>query len=692
MRITSGMYYRSIYDENNSQINNKLFDVNKQIASGLKIQYAQDDVRTFAETMRLDNELTVIGQIKTSVESGYKISNQTDIILNDFQSTMDRMKVLTVQASNAANGDISLDALALEMRGLEDHLRNLANTSINGQYLFSGSAVHTRPISEDGTYMGNDGALKAFLGSGVQQQYNLAGSELFLGENASNNRIVTTNVPNFNVAAQYPEFAGDPLLGEEKYITVDDTIRDMMGDIDNTSTTANDHYFYVRGTKSDGSSFNQKITMGDDEKVGELLKRIGEAYGNTPTLDVVNVSLNNFGEIVIEDKLKGSSKLDFHMVGAVDFSGAGLADVTQIDALDGAETDFKQVMATGYVPGLFVKEFVSSNYLPADGAPATIDALLYDRTQFEKDGSTISGNVSQIVVGTNAFATTTTKLSEVAGTSLDGKTFNMSGLGISGVPYAVEIDFSNAGSTFSLDTDGDGNYDNGTYDIFDMQTTRAAVPANEMTYQQFLDVINMVVTENLPAANTATDYDNAVLASKLSGDTYLTHDGKIEFQEAGVSDTKATLAIYDSNSGDFSAAASVMTFNANNALAIHDPKTDFFGMIDKIISSVEQYKFYPDASLSDPRSIGMQDAIMMIDDLQNHLSKSHSIVGAQSNALQRASEKAVLMEVSTMSLRSSVIDTDLAEASLTLSQLSLNYEAMLSTIGKVSKLSLVNYL
>jgi flagellar hook-associated protein 3 FlgL len=686
------MYYKSIYAENNSQINNKLFDVNKQIASGLKIQYAKDDVRTFAETMRLDNEMTVIGQIKTSAESGYKISNQTDIILNDFQNSMDRMKTLTIQASNAANGDVSLDALALEMRGLEDHLRNLANTSINGQYLFSGSAVHTRPISEDGTYNGNDGELKAFLGSNVQQQYNLPGSELFLGENASNNRIVTSNVPNFNVAAQYPEFAGDPLLGEEKYITVDDTIRDMMGDTDATSTTPNDHYFYLRGTKSDGTSFNDKISMGDDEKVGELLKRIGEAYGNTPTLDVVNVSLNTYGEIVVEDKLKGSSKLDFHMVGAVDFGGTGLADVTQIDALDGAETDFKQVMATGYVPGLFVKEFVVSDYLPANGAASTTDALLYDRTQFAKEGSKLSSNVAQIVKDTNAFASPTTKLSEVAATSLDGKTFNLSGVGISGTPYAVQIDFATAGTTFSLDTDGDGNYDNGTYDIFNMQTPRSAVAADDMTYQQFLDVINMVVTESLPAANTAADYDQAIITSSLSGGTYLSHDGKIEFEQNGVSDTKATLSIYDSNSGDFTAAASVMTFNSNNALAIHDPKTDFFGMIDKIISSVEQYKLYPDSSLSDPRSIGMQDAILMIDDLQNHLSKSHSIVGAQSNALQRALEKTTLLEVSTMSLRSSVIDTDLAEASLTLSQLSLNYEAMLSTIGKVSKLSLVNYL
>ena len=43
-------------------------------------------------------------------------------------------------------------------------------------------------------------------------------------------------------------------------------------------------------------------------------------------------------------------------------------------------------------------------------------------------------------------------------------------------------------------------------------------------------------------------------------------------------------------------------------------------------------------------------------------------------------------------IRSSVIDTDLAEASLELTQLTLNYEAMLSTVGRISQLSLVNYL
>jgi flagellar hook-associated protein 3 FlgL len=72
--------------------------------------------------------------------------------------------------------------------------------------------------------------------------------------------------------------------------------------------------------------------------------------------------------------------------------------------------------------------------------------------------------------------------------------------------------------------------------------------------------------------------------------------------------------------------------------------------------------------------------------------KTHSTVGAQTNTLTTAYDRTTVMEMSTESLRSSVLDTDLAEASLQLTQLNTNYEAMLSTVGKVSKLSLVNYL
>ena len=94
----------------------------------------------------------------------------------------------------------------------------------------------------------------------------------------------------------------------------------------------------------------------------------------------------------------------------------------------------------------------------------------------------------------------------------------------------------------------------------------------------------------------------------------------------------------------------------------------------------------------DIRNIGIQNAIAKLDDLMDHVGRSHATVGAQSNSLTASLERTQTLEISTMTLRSSTIDTDMAESSLKLTQLSLNYEAMLSTVGRISKLSLVNYL
>jgi flagellar hook-associated protein 3 FlgL len=77
--------------------------------------------------MSLDNELSTLAQIKKSTESGYKVSNQTDVVLNEFGTTMERMRTLLVQAAGGSHSDTSLDAIANELRIVEDHMKNMVN-------------------------------------------------------------------------------------------------------------------------------------------------------------------------------------------------------------------------------------------------------------------------------------------------------------------------------------------------------------------------------------------------------------------------------------------------------------------------------------------------------------------------------------------------------------------------------------
>ncbi len=684
MRVSQSTYYNNIFANSNARLNQELFDVNKQIASGLKIQYASDNVRIFAETMRLDNEMVTVGQTKKSIQSGYKVSNQTDVTISEFTKSMNRMRTLLVQAANDTNDKTSRDAIIKELREIEKNLKDLANSSINGQFLFSGSAVNVKPIADDGTYRGNDVGMKAFLGSHNQQKYNITGGELFLGEEGSVNREITSNVVNSN------------LLGGA-VLTEDSPLRDLMGDKNGVSP--NIPIFYIRGTRSDGTSFKEKInTLRDTDTLKSLFTKIENIYG----ANSVNISCNSNGEIVIQDKLQGSSKLDFHMVGAIDYTNsmAGNADVKDIDALATGETTYPP---TG---NLYIKEFSKSGLV----SPTSIEGLTYDRAAFMHNGSIISSNVPQVLkaynsstnpytqLNKNAFATDSTKISDVADAkkeilpsttpktyTLDGTQLLLKGTDVNANRVNLQIDFKDTGSTFSLD----GGVTN--YNIYNVDGSQVA--ADTMTYRQMMDVVNMVETDTLPVTtNSVTDYQTAIENSELLGETSLSYDGKIQFEDLNNANTQATISLYDANTNDFTKNASVMTFNSNNALTVRDPKTDFFKTINEIIQGVESYNNYPDSTSIVKRNVGIENAIAMMDDLQDHIFRTQSAAGAQSNRLSTSLERIQVLEINTLSLRSSVVDTDLAESSLKLSQLTLNYQAMLATVSKVSQLSLVNYM
>ena len=817
MRITSSMYYDNIYGKNNKKLSQELFDVNKQIASGLSIEYAHEDVGVFIDTMRLDNEVTTLDQAAKSTESALKMARQTDTSLNDMQDTLDRMKVLMVDAANGTHSDESMDAIAQELNGLRDHLVSISNTSINGKYLFSGSVQDTKPIDDNGVYHGNDQELTAFAGSGTQIPYNIPGSDLFLGEESQTNRKITTNVKNYNQTLLYPDVMQDSAIprdqGVEEFITTEDSIRDLMGDTDTDATNnPNPYHFYINGTKHNGESFSEEISMDAGQSVGELLDSIAELYGK----DTVNVTLNEHGQIEIEDKISGSSKLDFQMVGAVDFNldgndiddAAGATSIEELESKDitlkgftrsefGGKTSTVRSVQSNIDPNSFaisgeyikkpeltkadgvtlLKDVFSSdtdhldltgtdvngnavnttftitdtttmqdlvdtldntydgandnlNFYIKDGkilfesnddtATSNIDIqmdsrnendtavsgfdtdtfLSYDKINFVKTGDTVSSNVSQIVKSDNSYAVDATKLSDVADLSqinsgtLDGTTYTLEGFNIDGVKYSTTIDLKSSakgGTTFKFvkDDDGNGDLSNNTVTTYTMYNVDGTeVDADAMTYRQLMDVVNMATTDNLPATNNSSDdYFTAISTANTEGNVTLDSKGRIEFKELNTTSTAAEMRLYDANS------PATLTFQANDALVISDPKTDFFAQIDEAINSIELKRYRADGDdLDDPRNLGIQNAIQAIDDLSVHVSKEHSKIGAMSNRLDNSTQRNQLLSINTQSLRSSVVDTDIAEASLRLTQLDTNYQAMLSTVGKVSKLSLVNYL
>lgn len=300
MRVGTFTMY-SDFTRNQQNSINLLNNTNRQIYSGTKIEFAYQDTAVFANTLRLDQEEYTLSQNSQSADMARQFALNSDNTMNQMVTALTSFKTNLIKATSESNSTTDRRAIAQELMGLKQHLMDLANTSINGEYLFSGSSFTVKPIDSSGQYQGNSSSVKALIGSGVQLPFNIDGTSLFLGSDADYKRVVSTNVPKKNITLLYDQPPTD------RYITVDDKIKDMTGNNGDGSKS----YFYISGTQSDGTSFNQRIDMSINAPISDLLDKIKSAYKDT-----VDVTLNNHGQIEITDLHKGSSKLQFQMVGA----------------------------------------------------------------------------------------------------------------------------------------------------------------------------------------------------------------------------------------------------------------------------------------------------------------------------------------------------------------------------------------
>lgn len=370
MRITFGTKYNQMNHYQNT-LQNKLNDKNAQIASGLKIQYGYQNASVYNQNLRFENEINTLAQGVDVAEHAHNSTLNTDKTLSDLSETMVQFKTKLIHAANDLHSPASREAIANDLEGLKKHFLSLANTSIGGNFIFAGSRVDHPPFDEKGNYYGNDERLNVLVSSHNLVPYNITGQELFFGRDSDKQRIITTNLKMLNQSKLHPgimDSSNRTNLSEEVYIKPTDTLRDLIGDDDSDTRNDKVEYFYMRGVRSDGSVFKAKFALdkgyeneAQATKVQDLLDRIGKEYGNTALNKVVEVTLNNWGQIEIKDLEPGKSGIDFHMISSD-------VDVDDTDEL--------------ITSGARVTAYNQSGYL-TDRATSTISSVT-DRSDFRK--------------------------------------------------------------------------------------------------------------------------------------------------------------------------------------------------------------------------------------------------------------------------------------------------------------------
>nr|WP_240146783.1 flagellar hook-associated protein FlgL [Helicobacter pylori] len=391
-------------------LQNKINDANTQIASGLKIRYGYQNSDINNQNLKFQYEENTLDQGIDVAQNAYTSTLNTDKALQEFSKTMEAFKTKLIQSANDVHSETSRAAIANDLERLREHMMNVANTSIGGEFLFGGSKVDRPPIDSNGKYHGNGEDLNALISSDNLVPYNISGQDLFLGTDKDKHKLITTNIKLFNQNKLHPDVM-DALehssLPEEVFIKPSDTLRELIGDNDKDPTNDPKEFFYLQGVRPDGSSFKEKFALSkayqnqeSATKVSDLLDKIAHAYGNTSQNKVVDVSLNNWGQIEIKNLTPGSENLDFHLI-----SSDG-----DFDDLDALRSSGKRV--TEYVKSAFV----------TDRSLSQVKAVpnMYNPKVLEIP--------SVFVTKDNVLANKNTKLSEIFGDKVETLKINASRL------------------------------------------------------------------------------------------------------------------------------------------------------------------------------------------------------------------------------------------------------------------------
>jgi len=189
MRVTNNMIFGATTRHANAHLE-KLFGLQQQLATGKKITRPSDDPTATDRAMLLRGSLKQQEQYQENIRDAGTWLTITDGALDEAHTVLDRARELAVRGANDTNEADERHAMAEEVAQLREQLRVIANSEINGRFVFGGTMTIAQPpgftmpypapaAGDPVVYAGNAFGMDVEVVPGVTLPYNTTGQAAF---------------------------------------------------------------------------------------------------------------------------------------------------------------------------------------------------------------------------------------------------------------------------------------------------------------------------------------------------------------------------------------------------------------------------------------------------------------------------------------------------------------------------------
>jgi len=181
-----------------------------ELASGRTINVPSDNPAGTAALVLNHDAQNAVDTFQQNIGDLQNRLNTADSALSSAVDALNQAISLGVEAGNSDLSDQDRQAIAQQLTGIQQELLGIANTTVGGTYLFSGTLVETKPFalnaaSPDGvTYSGNSSVSSVEISRGQTLNVNVPGDQLFLNASGSVfgaiNQLITAVQTNSGIA------------------------------------------------------------------------------------------------------------------------------------------------------------------------------------------------------------------------------------------------------------------------------------------------------------------------------------------------------------------------------------------------------------------------------------------------------------------------------------------------------------
>ncbi|MGD8385779.1 MAG: flagellar hook-associated protein FlgL [Desulfobacteraceae bacterium] len=261
MRVSNQSMYESI-TYNLTKVSDEMLCANQVVSSGKRINRLSDDPVGLVSVINLRSSLEYIGQLERNINMGNSWLTMGETALSDVEDLLSETKTLCIEMANATQTATERSDAAVVVEGTLQQVLSLANTQVDGRYIFSGTKTDTAPYvlgTDDGgneavIYQGNDTAFQVQIAKDMNVAVGRVGTDIF---GAWGNDLTADGDP-------LTDNWGDPDEGTNNIFK---TLIDLKGhlennDVDGIQTTMdelNDQMDRIRSLVSDSGAKSLRL-------------------------------------------------------------------------------------------------------------------------------------------------------------------------------------------------------------------------------------------------------------------------------------------------------------------------------------------------------------------------------------------------------------------------------------------------